>query len=363
MKILIFHDYMGNLGGGERLVLTLARELKADVATLDFDPLTLKELGFKDVRVINLGSCPKVEGLKQVVASMKFSLCDFRGGYDFFIFSGSWAHYAGRKHHPNMWYCHTPPRAFYVDREKVAASLNPLKRPLFLLWVLVHRVFDGWSVGKVDRIVVNSENVRARVKRVYGRDSAVVYSGIDVRKYRCVEYGDFWLSVNRLYPEKRVELQAEAFRKLPHEKLVVVGGTLSGDHSRAYVRSLYMKKPDNVEYVGRVSEERLIELYSKCKGLICTAADEDLGLTPIEAMASGKPVVAVREGGFLETVLDGKTGVLVEADVDKIAGALRKVGEKPDAYKAECLRRASEFDVGPLISRIKAQMGDIKPGF
>ncbi len=131
MKVLIFHDYMGNLGGGERVVLTMARGLGADVATLDYDKDVARQLGFGDVKVVSLGTTPKVPPLKQVAASLKFFLCDFRKDYDFFIFSGNWAHYAAWRHRPNMWYCHTPVRAFYTDYERLASGMGFFKRILF----------------------------------------------------------------------------------------------------------------------------------------------------------------------------------------------------------------------------------------
>ena len=97
--------------------------------------------------------------------------------------------------------------------------------------------------------------------------------------------------------------------------------------------------------LGTVSEEGLVDLYSRCKGLICTAVYEDFGMTPLEAMASGKPVIAVNEGGFTETVVNGETGLLVEA----VCASLRA---NPDRYKAKCMKRANEFDVSVFLKRI-----------
>ena len=104
--------------------------------------------------------------------------------------------------------------------------------------------------------------------------------------------------MNRIYPEKRIDLQFEVFRKLPEERLVIIGGYAEGDHAAKYYEKLIKNIPSNVEMRGAVTEEELIDLYARCKGLICTALDEDFGLTPVEAMASGKPVVAVNEGGL-----------------------------------------------------------------
>src|SRR3989304_1638601 len=93
MKIAIFHDYIGAIGGGEKLVLTLARGLGADVITSDVDKDSVEKMGFEDVNIISLGETIKLPPLKQIHASLKFGMCDFSNEYDFFIFSGNWAHY------------------------------------------------------------------------------------------------------------------------------------------------------------------------------------------------------------------------------------------------------------------------------
>jgi glycosyltransferase involved in cell wall biosynthesis len=159
--------------------------------------------------------------------------------------------------------------------------------------------------------------------------------------------------VNRLYPEKRIELQVEAFRIVPEERLVIVGGYAKGDHASRYAEKIGRDLPPNVSLCGEVSEDVLRSLYSRCKGHICTAIDEDYGLTPLEAMASGKPVVAVNEGGYRETVT-GQTGLLVEPNVDKIAGAVRFIAKDPARYREHCFNRAKEFDIAEFRNQIEA---------
>jgi len=359
VKVAIFHDYFGAVGGGEKVVLALAEGLGADVITTDFDEKVVSEAGYSGIKFIRLGDTVKMPPLKQITASARFALCDFRGKYDFFIFSGNWAHYAARRHHPNLWYCHTPVRIFYDLYERNVGMMGFPRSELAKAWIFPQRQVDQFYVRGVDRIVVNSRNTQNRVKRYYNRDSTVIYPPIDTGKYSCREYGDFWLSVNRLYPEKRVEMQFEVFRRLSHEKLVVAGGYSRGDHAEAYVEGLLKQKPANVEVLGMISEDELVDLYSRCRGLVCTAIDEDFGMTPVEAMASGKPVVAVDEGGFRESVVDGATGRLVKADVVSLFEAVKEVGSSPQAYRDACVRRAREFDVKVFMERIKAEMEGI----
>ncbi len=354
MKIAIFHDYFGAIGGGERVVLTLAKILNADVITTDTDAAAKLDNG---VRVTSLGSTVKLPPFKQISAARKFASADLSDDYDFFIFTGNWSHHAARRHHPNLWYCYTPVRAFYDLYGAFLSRQGFVSRQAFRAWVAFSRRSDQRSVGRVDNIVTISENVRQRIRTCYGRDAEVVYPPVDVSRYCCKEYADFWLSVNRLYPEKRIELQIEAFRSMPDERLVIVGGYAAGDHAGRYAARLMEDLPENVDVRGEVSEEELIDLYARCRGHVCTALDEDFGLTPVEAMAAGKPVVAVNEGGFCETVT-AETGTLVDADPERIASAVRAVSADPEHYREACLARARLFDLSVFADRIRRVVND-----
>lgn len=354
MKVAIFLDYIGAIGGGERVALMLARALQADIITTDVNWTAVQQLGYDDVRIRSLGETIKMPPFKQISASLLFARCDFRDEYDFFIFSGNWSHYAAARHHPNLWYCYTPVRAFYDLREAmISRQPNPVMKFLATLWIEIHRWFDQRSVRHLDRIVAISETVQQRIDKYHHRSSQLIYPPVDTSRFRCEDYGDFWLAVNRIYPEKRIDLQFEVFRELPEERLVVIGGYAEGDHAARYYEKLLRDIPVNVEMRGAVTEEELIDLYAQCKGLICTAEDEDFGLTPVEAMASGKPVVAVNEGGFKETVVHGKTGLLVEAKRDELVKALKEIAEDPERYKKGCMERAKEFDTSVFLKEFR----------
>ncbi len=273
-----------------------------------------------------------------------FYMADFLDAYDFYIFTGIWSHYAAHRHSPNLWYCYTPPRVFYDLYQSTSSRLPFGKQHLNHLWITCHRMLDKKSVNKVENIVAISNTVKDRIFNYYNRDADIIYPSVNTSAFRYKEYGDFWLSVNRLYPEKRIELQIECFRKLPNERLIIIGGYSKGDKMDQYVMSLKETLPHNIEILGEVTEKELYDYYSRCRGLVCTAIDEDFGLTPLEAMASGKPVIAVNEGGFRETVTPD-TGMLVEADSRKIAEAVCKISVNPDQYKDACIKRAAQFDI------------------
>ena len=106
-----------------------------------------------------------------------------------------------------------------------------------------------------------------------------------------------------------------------------------------------------------IEHDKLIDLYANCKGFIATAKDEDFGMTPVEAMASGKPVIAANEGGYKETVIDGVTGMLIDdINADKLVEAIKKMGENPQKFKAACIEQAKKFDTKIFIKKIKEQI-------
>ena len=356
MKIAIFHDYFGTIGGGEKVVIEMAKILDADIITTDTN--AVKKID-PSVRVISLGKTIKFSPLKQISATLLFFSCDFSKKYDLFIFSGNWAHYAAHRHHPNIWYCYTPVRPFYDLYQDFLHRLNFISRQLFRAWVYIHRFFDQRSVRQVDRIIAISVNVQERILTYHNRHADVIYPPVNTSLYQCIEYGDFWLSVNRLYPEKRIELQIEAFRQVPEERLVIVGGYSEGDHAATYAERIRHDLPPNVTLCGEVTGDEIVELYARCKAHICTALDEDYGLTPIEAMASGKSVVASDEGGFRETVT-AETGILVIPGVESIVAAIRKISKNPVLYHDACIARAREFDITHFSELLKIAVADKK---
>lgn len=360
MKIAIFHDYIGAIGGAEKIVLTLARELGADLITTDIDMNAVKILGYEDVKIISLGKTIKMAPFKQISACLMFALCDLTSKYDFFIFSNNWAHFAAKKHKPNLLYCQsTPVRVFYDLYDLYLAQQSFFSSLLFRFWVILHRRMYEHYMDHVDSIIANSISVQERVKKYLKRTSKVIYPPIDISGFRFEENGDFWLSVNRMYPEKRIELQIEAFRRLPFEKLLIVGGYAQADSSSSYASDLMKDIPGNVKVMGTVSEKELKDLYAHCKAFIITSRDEPFGMAPVEAMASGKPVVAVKEGGCMETVMDGITGLLVGPDVIELQNAINNISRDPSKYKEKCFEQARKFDVNIFLYKINKEIEDL----
>ncbi|HEY3422921.1 MAG TPA: glycosyltransferase [Methanocellaceae archaeon] len=359
MRVAIFHDYFSFIGGGEKLVLTLARHLNADIITTNVDYDLISRMGFDDVRVISLGTLTGIEPLKQIQATWKFAACDFRGKYDFYIFSGNWAHHASKRHRPNLYYCHAHVRVFYDLKEQTVKALrNPLKRLLARAWIYAHSYYDKRSIARVDRIVANSRCIARRIKKYLGRESVVVYPPSDTSRFEYAGDEGFWLSVNRLFPEKRIEVQLGAFARMPDQNLVIIGGGDRGEYSGSYARMIKENLPPNVRLVSDLPEEKLIEYYGRCRGFIATSENEPFGMAAVEAMASGKPVIAVNEGGFVESVLDGRTGRLIRCSEDELIRAVREVGRYAADFRDACIARSKKFDVSAFFSAMDALIAE-----
>ena len=211
---------------------------------------------------------------------------------------------------------------------------------------------DQEAVLDLQKIIVNSENVKQRVKTFYGRDSIVVNPPVETCKMEYKNEKNYWLSVNRLTPEKRIEMQILAFKKMPGETLVVIGGY--DDCHAEYAQKLKGMNQDNVFFTNFVDDKDLLVFYSECKGFIATSKDEDFGMNVVEAMASGKPVIAPNEGGYKETIINSKTGILIDdINEDKIIEAINIIGQNPKQYKNACIEQAKKFDTKIFIEKIR----------
>ena len=207
-------------------------------------------------------------------------------------------------------YVHSTPRTLYdrfPDRGESAflRLLAPIMRILYLQ-----------NIPYPDTYIANSELIQRRLERYWDVDSEVVYPPVDVESFYTAEKEDFYLTYSRLVPSKCIDEIVRAFKNLPNQKLIVGG---SGPQE-IYLREI---APDNVEFRGFLSEEEKRDLLSRAKALVFAAKNEDFGMVPIEAFASGTPVIGVNEGYTQVQVQDGINGYLFERGVDNVSSAVR----------------------------------------
>lgn len=372
MKIAIFHNFMDNIGGAEIVALTLARELEADIYTTNNDFLKIEKMGFSDVipRIYSIGRLPKRAPFRQQLALFKFRRLNLSGHYDFFIIAGDWAMSAAVNNHPNIWYAHSPLNELWAFTDFISKHVISFwKRPIYKIWLSYNRWLTRKYAKKVDNWVCNSENTKSRIKKYYQQEAVVIYPPVDLGStpdYKATDEQfkkngaeNYWLSVNRLVTHKRIEKQIEAFASMPDKKLIIVGSYEKGVYQfEKYKKFLESIKPENVEIKHWLSSNELKQLYTNCSGLITTAKNEDFGMTVVEAMAQGKPVVAPDEGGYKESILDGKTGILLsslepQAIVNAITEIENNLAKNPSFYQSPCRLRAEDFSTNVFITKIK----------
>ena len=221
MKIAIFHNFLDNIGGAEKATLILARELNADIYTTIVDEEKIKKIGIK-ASIKTIGWIPKNPPLRQQITEMRFNALRLKEKYDFYIISGDWALSAARHHKPNLWIVYSPTRELWDlyehSREKYVRWYC---RYLFDVWVIWHRRLMIKNIKHVTHIISTSKNVQKRVLKYLNKKSDIIYPPVDTREFYNKPPQDYWLSVNRLIPHKRVEVQIKAFAELPEERLII----------------------------------------------------------------------------------------------------------------------------------------------
>jgi len=350
-KVALVHDYLKDFGGAEKVLEALAEIWpEAPIYTLFYKKNSPAGKAFKGARIIQswFGRLPFCEKL---ISPCRFLIPLIWKGFDFsnhdlVISSASWAITKGFKKKKSkmveVCYCHTPPRYLYGYE----TSKNWKK----YWWLRVYagvinhflRMYDFQQAQKVDFFIANSREVQRRIKKFYRRESVVINPPVDIPKEvkRQKSKGkkeDYFLTGGRLERAKNFDLIIKACTEL--KVPLKVYGTGSQEN---HLKSL---AGPTVEFLGRVSDEKKFELMAGCRAFIVMAKDEDFGITPVEAMGAGTPVVAYRGGGYLETVIEGKTGVFVEEATTKgvIRGIrdLREIGEK--IRREDCRKQAEKF--------------------
>lgn len=362
MKIAIFHNFMDNIGGAEMVALCLTRDLDADLYTTNINEEKITQMGYGDIidRIKSIGIIPKQAPFRQQLALYKFHQLNLKGKYDFFIIAGDWAMSAAVNNKPNLWYVHSPLNELWAFTDFIENNLLSFwKKPIYKAWVKINRRLSLKYAKSVNIWVCNSLNTKNRIKKYYNKEAKVIYPPTDIKNYTTGNNDNYWLSVNRLATHKKIELQLDAFKLLPNKKLIIVGSYEKGvKQFEDYKRLIENKKTENVIIKHWVSQKELLDLYANCQGLICTSENEDFGLTAIEAMASGKPVIATNDGGYKESIIEGKTGYLIndingEKIKEKILEVEKNLKEKPDYYRKASRDRAEKFSREVFIREIK----------
>jgi glycosyltransferase involved in cell wall biosynthesis len=309
MKVALVHYWLVSMRGGEKVLEELCQLFPhADIFTHVYDPEAISPIIKRHrVRTTFINSLPFARilyGRYLPLMPMALEQLDLRD-YDLVISSesGPAKGVLTRPDALHICYCHTPMRYVWKMYLEYKGSVNPLLRPLVAWLTGSLRQWDQHSANRVDVFVANSENTRRQIRKYYGRDALVVYPPVDVNAFQPSERdpGDFYLCVGQLVRYKRVDLAIQACNQL-QRNLVIIG---EGEE----YKSLRSMAGPTIRFLGRQDFDILREHYTTCRALLFPG-EEDFGIVPLEAMATGKPVLAFGKGGALETVIESETGIL-----------------------------------------------------
>lgn len=339
-RVAIVHDYLNQPGGAEKVVEVFADMFPhAPIYTSVFDPESLPAVWrTRDVRTSFMQRfSPRLSIAKALFPLYPFAFESFDfSGYDL-VLSSTTAFAKGvitsaRTCH--VCYCNNVTRFLWSTSEYLAReSLPSAVKRVFPLLAVPLRVWDYAAAQRVDVYIAGSENAARRIRKVYRRESEVVHSPIDAQRFEPAEsIGDYFLVASRLQSYKRIDLAVEACSQLGVPLHVVGSGP-----DRARLERL---AGPTVRFLGRVSDEELSRQMAGCRAFLFPG-EEDFGLAPLEAQAAGRPVVAYRAGGALETVVEGQTGAFFDRqEVDVLARTLRSFEDvfDPAAIRAHALQ-------------------------
>ncbi len=350
IKKAIVHDWFAGYAGSERVVESFTNVYPGVPVHVLFNLLTKEEqeIVAKNSEVVT-SFIQKFRGVKKnhrkYLPLFPYAVEQFDlSNYDL-ILSSSHAIAKGVLTNSNqlhICYCHTPIRYAWDLTHRYLKESN-LDKGLFGLFakIVLHyiRIWDASNVNRVDYFIANSNYIKRRIKKVYGKDSEVIYPPVDTEKFNCETQKDnYYLTASRLVSYKRIDLIAQAFTKMPDKKLIIVG---DGPEEK----KIKKRSGKNIEMVGYQTGEALAKYMQKAKAFVF-AADEDFGIMVVEALSSGTPVIAFNKGGVTETIKDGETGILFnDQSVDSITDAVKTFEQKENNFDSISLSNyAKQFD-------------------
>lgn len=355
MKIALVHDYLYTYGGAERVLEALHDiwpEAPIYTAWVDWQWLKQQQAGWQKWHIVT-SWFDKIPFKKFLCSPLRFLTPKIwrsfnLSQYDVVISSSAWYMSKGVSLHKSkdnktlhICYCHTPPRYLYGYSTSIEFQRFWWGRLYANLINPFMRYYDFNSSQTVDYFICNSREVQKRIAKFYRRVAQIIYPPVFKKasniKYQVSKEGEYFLMVNRLVRPKNVDLAIKTCRelKLP---LKIVG--VGSDAQR--LKNLANNSP-YIEFLGYVDDSKLSKLYTDCKAVFYLASEEDFGITPIEAMSFGKPVIALKSGGIKESILEDKTGIFInKLSVEELAAAIKKLA-KLNIKAADCIKQADKF--------------------
>ncbi|MGL4524222.1 MAG: glycosyltransferase [Spirochaetia bacterium] len=352
MRVAVVHYWLVNMRGGEKVLEALCEMFPgADIYTHAYDGSKISsEIKKHNIYLTKISRLPLSNKLyKYYLTFMPGALQDLDlNDYDLVISSesGPAKGIVLGSHVPHICYCHTPMRYLWDQYHQYVKELKGLARRYFEYQAPILRQWDLSSANAVDTFIANSYNVSRRIKRIYRRESEVIYPPVDVDLCKMNrEKEDYYIFLGHLVGYKRADLAIAACLKMNRKLLIVGGGQLKGRE--------FKNLPSHIKIIGSVSHEEKFGLLSNARAVLFPG-EEDFGIVPVEATASGTPVIAYGRGGALETIKEGLNGTFFYTQtVDGIINAMRKFEEKEGLYDGRLMRmEAMKFDKSVFVRKM-----------
>jgi len=354
LKVAIVHDFLLRLGGAERVLAALAELYKnAPIYTLLYDEKTTwKEFPHERIRPSGLQKLPRFirNNHRYLIGMMPRALeaWDF-SEYDLVISSNTALSHGivTPSHTMHISYIHSPMRFAWDWTHEYLKNESLLKRAAGALLLKKLRLWDQYASDRPDHLIANSRNIQRRIHKYYRRDAAVVYPPVDIERFSPAKRREnYFVMISNLTPYKRVDLAIYLFNKIGR-RLVIIGD----GPQRDFLKSI---AGPNIEFQGFLSDTESAAILSKAQALIFPG-EEDFGIVPVEAMACGVPVLALRRGGVQESVIEGVTGEFFdEANVASMEAGLARLILNLKKYDRNVIRaRAEEFSKANFLSRMR----------
>jgi len=346
---VVFEPRLSYRSGGTLNVLEIANRFNPVIYTLEYD----KQMAFPgyrehDIRVIkpnllesnaifrsfakNRHDAGPVTGASYI----NFLKMKIDHDYDVLNPHGVPSEWIRNRNRRVCWYCHTPSRLAFDLHDFSIKKFNPVQRLAMEPQLALFRLIDRHIAKKIEKICVNSSNTKERVSKYLHRpDAEIVRPGITPERFSCESYEKFFFYPSRMVPEKRIEYTIEAFKKFSRSNKtkdwkLIISGYVQNKQEEAYLRHLaVISKGSNISFAKNPSNSEFSGFYSNCYSVLFSAMNEDWGNIPLEGMASSKPVISVNEGGPRESIVDGKTGYLVNS-TDEMADRMIYLADHPD---------------------------------
>ena len=348
MNIALVHDWLLNIGGAER-VLKVLHEMfpEAPIYTLFHNP-KFSQSFLPQAKIISSFA----QSLYRFSGSHKWLLPLLPAAIESFdlskfdlVISSSVTFAKGlvlRPRTKHLCYCYSPTRMLWDWHSKYAETGNKRQATKWRMKLAQHllRLWDLSAASRPDKFIAISQPVKQRIKKYYGVDSEVIYPPVEIARNSIINYKlstiNFFLIVSRLHPHKNIDIAIEAFNKLELPLVIVGSGPDQGRLKKL------IQRPDLIKLTGFVPDSELPAYYQNAKAFIMPQ-EEDFGLTPLEAMSYGKPVLALEAGGALEYIKPGMNGEFFFAPKAEIlADGVRRLNENYAQYNPEEIKKATE---------------------